>query len=135
MGRSIRSRPGCSRTRGLHVRAMPHDGKYGHRTRGRRTVSTVTDPKERLADESDGFLQRLRELGELELAKRDEPISSPKFHRLAAEVSAKSREIAGQAARQEQTGNETERGEESIEDVEDDRSDGYLDRPEMPGRR
>src|SRR3954453_24226362 len=128
MGRSIRSRPGCSRTRGLHVRAMPHDGKYGRRTPGRRTVSPVTDPKERLADESDGFLQRLRDLGELELAKRDEPISSPKFHRLAEEVSAKSREIPRKAAVQEQTGNETQRGDDSIEEIKDERSE-ERDRP------
>lgn len=77
----------------------------------------VTDSNERLPNESDGLLKKVRELGELEIEKRKEPISSNRFHELAEDVTRRSRAIMNAAAAEEATGNDTERSDESIDDV------------------
>ena len=78
--------------------------------------------KQEIARNSDELLDDVKQLRALEEEKRREPISSPGFHVIAEEITARSREIMKTALRQEELGNSAERGEETIEDV--DRKNG-----------
>jgi hypothetical protein len=55
-----------------------------------------------------------------ESKKRQEPISSPEFHRLARAVADQSRELMRDAQDEEAIGNENERGDDSIDEVEEE---------------
>ena len=78
----------------------------------------MPDPKEALPDVSGRLLRAAADIRETERKKRNEPISSPKFHRLAEDVTRKSHDIFNLAVGEEGVGNETERGGDTIEDVE-----------------
>jgi hypothetical protein len=78
----------------------------------------MRDPEVEVTDTSDQLLTELTHLKETEARKRLEDIGSPRFHELADEVLASSRRIFALAAKQVKLGHETERGEDSIEDVE-----------------
>jgi len=76
------------------------------------------DPKVELADRSGAMLDELEHLKETEKLKRQEPISTPSFHALADEVTASSRRVYELGAELNELGEESETGEETIEDVE-----------------
>lgn len=88
----------------------------------------MTDQKRELTKRSNKLLDALRHLRETEKQKRNEPISSPKFHALADEVDKTSRQIFSIARQQDRLGEESPRGEESINDI--DRRDGDRPRPD-----
>ncbi len=77
----------------------------------------MPDRKDELPDESDRLLAKVADLRELERTKRGEPISSEAFHRLAREITRKSREIMFAAREQELTGDQSERDDRSIDDL------------------
>jgi hypothetical protein len=58
----------------------------------------------RLRNDSDGFLDAIRELHELEERKRTQEISSPEFHEIAREITERSRDIFRRAAVQQRDG-------------------------------
>ncbi len=74
--------------------------------------------------ESDRLLRKVRELGELEMEKRTEQISSPRFHELARDVTRKSREIMYRAVEEESVGDETHPTDDTINDVAEDQKAG-----------
>ncbi|HEV7811236.1 MAG TPA: hypothetical protein VGO64_11590 [Candidatus Limnocylindrales bacterium] len=77
----------------------------------------MPDRKDQLPDESDRLLAKVADLRELERTKRTEPISSEAFHRLAKEITKKSREIMFAAREQELSGEQSERDDRSIDDL------------------
>ena len=79
--------------------------------------------KDELARSSNEMLEMVSELKELERRKREEPISSPAFHELAEQVTDKTRDIMRSVIKQEDLGNQTPRGDSSIDDVDDDRGE------------
>jgi len=78
---------------------------------GGRSV-TVTDgnkddeQRDRIADTSDELMERLTILKALESQKRRDPMSTPRFHELANEVTEVSRDIFSLALREEHEGND-----------------------------
>ena len=79
----------------------------------------MTDPKKsELATRSDELLDAVRRLKDTEQRKRQEPISSESFHKLANEVDAISHEVFSIARDQRNIGNETERSDKNIDDVD-----------------
>jgi hypothetical protein len=78
----------------------------------------MDDPKRALANRSNRLLKALRHLQDTEKRKRDEPISTPEFHRLADDVDKTSRQIFSLARDQEQLGDASKRGEETINDID-----------------
>jgi hypothetical protein len=86
--------------------------------RDQRPVSV--SPKRELADQSARILQAIDDLRDMEADKRTRPISTPEFHRLAEDVTDKSREIFRIAVAEERKGDESPRGDETIEDVDED---------------
>jgi hypothetical protein len=88
----------------------------------------MSDPKRKLTERSNNLLEALRHLRDTEKRKRDEPISTPKFHELAADVDKTSRRIFSLARQQERLGEESPRGQETINDI--DRRDGRRPRPD-----
>ena len=85
----------------------------------------MAEQKRELTERSNRLLEALRHLRDTEKRKRDEPISSPRFHELADDADRTSRRIFTLARDQERIGDETPRGEETINDI--DRRD--RDRP------
>jgi hypothetical protein len=83
------------------------------------------DEKRALTNRSNHLLEALRQLRTTEKRKRDEPISTPKFHQLADDVEEISRRIFSIARQEEQLGDEAPRGDVTINDI--DRRDA--DRP------
>ena len=77
----------------------------------------MSDEKQELAKSSNELLEDLRALRRLEGQKREEAISSDEFHELADEVTSTSRKIMKTVLKQEELGDEADRGDESIEDV------------------
>lgn len=75
--------------------------------------------KTELASRSDELLETIQRLKDTEQRKRQEPISSESFHRLANEVDALSHEVFAIARDQRNIGDRTERADESIDDVAD----------------
>lgn len=55
----------------------------------------------------------------METEKRKQAISTPEFHRLAADITAKSRDVFRIASEQEAIGDETPHADVSIDDVDD----------------
>ena len=72
--------------------------------------ATVTDDQRdqehrgEIADTSDDLLEQLTILKALEVEKRDDPMSSPRFHELATEITEVSREIFSLARHEERAG-------------------------------
>lgn len=81
----------------------------------------MSDSKDRLPEASDDLLSKVADLRETERRRREQPISSPEFHDLETEITRKSHDIMYAARREEAIGNDTETGDESIEDVDDRR--------------
>jgi hypothetical protein len=79
----------------------------------------MPDRREQLSRASEKLLDRLARLRATERKKRQEPISSPEFHRLARAVADQSRELMRDAQDEEAIGNENERGNDSIDDVDE----------------
>ena len=77
----------------------------------------MSHAKRALAGKSDEMLQALRELKATEARKRREPIFTPMFHMLADDVYAQSRRIFRIAIQDDQLGDESERGVETIDDI------------------
>ena len=73
--------------------------------------------KTELASRSDELLETIQRLKDTEVRKRQEPISSETFHRLANEVDALSHEVFAIARDQRDIGARTERADETIDDV------------------
>jgi outer membrane murein-binding lipoprotein Lpp len=73
--------------------------------------------KTELASRSDELLETIQRLKDTEQRKRQEPISSEAFHRLANEVDALSHEVFAIARDQRTVGERTPRADESIEDI------------------
>lgn len=78
----------------------------------------MSNEKRALANRSNRLLDALRRLRDTERAKRQEPISSPKFHELANEVDRTSRDVFRLARDERDLGDETARGHETIDDVD-----------------
>ncbi len=79
-------------------------------------------PKDRLSERSDEILQAVDDLRQMEAQKRSEPISTPEFHRLAEDITRKSRDVFRIALDEEQLGDESARGPETIDDIDRGRS-------------
>lgn len=77
----------------------------------------MSQAKRALAGKSDEMLEALRELKATEARKRREPISTPMFHMLADDVFAQSRRIFRIAIDEDELGDESERGVETIDDI------------------
>ena len=77
----------------------------------------MSQAKRALAGKSDEMLEALRELKATEARKRREPISTPMYHMLADDVYAQSRRIFRIAIEEDQLGDESERGAETIDDI------------------
>ena len=84
----------------------------------------MTDKKRALADHSKRLLEALRRMRDTEKRKRQEPISTPKFHKLADEVNRASNEVFRLAREEERLGDESPRGTDSIDDIERRESGG-----------
>jgi hypothetical protein len=80
----------------------------------------VTDDHDELARDSDSLLGKVADLRRLEIEKRRQPVSSPRFHQLAEAVTAKAREIMYGAEAEERDGNRTERSSTSIDESQSD---------------
>jgi Ni,Fe-hydrogenase I large subunit len=79
-------------------------------------MALVSDPNEDVRHDSDELLDAVAALRRLEEEKRRSPISSPRFHELAEEVTAKARAIMYGAQDEERVGNRTKRTSVSIDD-------------------
>jgi hypothetical protein len=80
-----------------------------------------SDPKRELTGQSARILDAIDELRDIEVEKRKKPISTPEFHRLAEEVTHKSRDVFRIAVDEELTGDQAPRGEEAIDDLDRER--------------
>jgi hypothetical protein len=78
----------------------------------------VDQQKRALANRSNRLLDALRRMREAENRKRQEPISTPKFHELANEVDRESREVFRLAREQDEIGEEIPTGKTTIADVD-----------------
>lgn len=78
----------------------------------------MPDRKGQLSRASESLLRRLADLRATDERKREMPISSPEFHRLAEQVTEKSRDLMRTAGDEEAIGDETERSSETIDDVD-----------------
>jgi len=76
------------------------------------------DPKRELTDRSAQILGAIDDLHQMETEKRSQPISTPRFHRMAEDITRKSREVFRIAIDQEEIGDQAQRGEQSIEDID-----------------
>jgi len=86
--------------------------------------------KTELASRSDELLETIQRLKDTERRKREEPISSDEFHRLANEVDALSHEVFAIARDQRNLGARAEHSGETIDDVADETAEasGHGDR-------
>jgi hypothetical protein len=73
--------------------------------------------KRELSGRSTRMLEAIEDLRRMEVEKRNRPISTPEFHRLAERITRKSHEIFQSAVDQEGIGDDTSRGEQTIEDI------------------
>jgi hypothetical protein len=78
----------------------------------------TSDPKRELTDRSAQILGAIDDLRRMETEKRSQPISTPRFHRLAEDITRTSREVFRIAIDQEEIGDQAQRGEQSIEDID-----------------
>lgn len=89
-------------------------------------TDTSKDDKRRdeVADVSDRLMERLTTLKSLEAEKRQDPMSTPRFHELAEEVTQVSRDIFSLALDEERVGDQlTETQDTTINEESDDRND------------
>jgi len=75
----------------------------------------MPDTTEQLSAASERLLDAVDDLRATEAKKRDQKISSDEFHRLAEEVTEKSRRLMASASDEEEIGNDTEPVDGSIE--------------------
>ncbi|MFL5687023.1 MAG: hypothetical protein ACJ77D_13320 [Chloroflexota bacterium] len=80
----------------------------------------MAQEKRALSDYSNRLLDALRRMRDTEKRKREEPISSPKFHALAHDVDKASQEVFRLARDEERLGDAAPRGPETINDVDKD---------------
>ena len=86
--------------------------------------SVPHEPKEqRILTSSDQVLKTVGEMRDLESRKRQEKVSTPKYHRLADEVQAKSREVFRAAAEETVAANDMESGSRSIDAIARDKTE------------
>jgi hypothetical protein len=78
----------------------------------------MTEERRALANLSNRLLDTLRRMRDTERRKRQEPISSPTFHKLANEVEEASQEVFRLARNEESVGDEAPRGAITIEDMD-----------------
>ncbi|MFL5681436.1 MAG: hypothetical protein ACJ77B_12635 [Chloroflexota bacterium] len=69
------------------------------------TDGADTKPETNLRDDSDSLLDAVREIRDLERAKRTQKLSSPEFHETAEEITDKSRRVFDIARDEEAEGN------------------------------
>jgi hypothetical protein len=93
--------------------APPHDGADGAAAAG----ASPEEALRALPEQSARLLAELETVRELEREKRTKRVSSPEFHALADEILDRSRQVFRYAEREEETGDRTNPGEESIDDV------------------
>jgi hypothetical protein len=86
-------------------------------SRGRLTIR-VTEERRALTNLSNRLLSALRRMRDTERRKRQEAISSPRFHELATEVEDASQEVFRLARLEERVGDESPRGATTIDDVD-----------------
>lgn len=77
----------------------------------------MSDDDAEIQATSDRLLAEVRRLRAAEERKRQEPVSSPEFHRLAAEVEEQARAVWQTADEQRRVGEEAGHREESIDDI------------------
>ena len=75
----------------------------------------MSDTTEQLSRASERLLDAVDDLRATEAKKRDQKISSDEFHRLAEEVTQKSRRLMATASDEEEIGNDTDPVDDSIE--------------------
>jgi len=64
------------------------------------------------------MLEAIDDLHAMEVERRKRAISTPEFHRIAEDITDKSREVFRIAVHEERTGDDTDRGDKTIEDVD-----------------
>jgi hypothetical protein len=84
----------------------------------------VTDQNERLTQLSSRLLDELDAVKELELEKRQVPISTPRFHRLASEIEERARRVFAITAEQQTAGDHAFTQDTSIAEFEQKRCSG-----------
>jgi hypothetical protein len=90
----------------------PPTGDSGRNTRAERarvivgTDETDGGPASEVRRDSDALLEAVRTLHDLEREKRRQQMSSPEFHDMAREITARSREVFRVAADEERAGDE-----------------------------
>ena len=77
----------------------------------------MSDDDAEIQEISDRLLAEVRRLRAAEERKRQEPVSSPAFHRLAAEVEEQARAVWQTADEQRRVGREAGHRDESIDDI------------------
>jgi vacuolar-type H+-ATPase subunit I/STV1 len=101
--------------------ASSQPGATGREVTLEEATIVVEEKKTELAGKSDELLEAVQKLKETETRKRQEPISSDSFHRLANEVDAISHEVFSIARDQRHLGDRTSPAHETIEEVDGDR--------------
>jgi len=89
--------------------------------------------REQLSAKSRKLLDSIDELHALERQKRDEDISTPRFHQLADTIVRKARAVFRTTAIEETLGDAIDTGNVSINDVASDDGGGETTRDEDPG--
>jgi hypothetical protein len=77
----------------------------------------MPDPNERVAGDSDRYLEIVRRIGELELEKRTEADGTPRFHELGEQIARLTQDAFHVAVAEEDDGDQTQRTGETINDV------------------
>jgi hypothetical protein len=77
----------------------------------------MSDPNERVAGDSNRYLEIVRRIGELELEKRAEEEGTPRFRQLAEQIAGLTKDAFHVAAAEEDDGNQAERTGETINDL------------------
>jgi hypothetical protein len=82
------------------------------------TEGADTETQTNLREDSDSLLDAVREIRDLERAKRTQKLSSPEFHQTAEEITDKSRRVFDIARDEEDQGNSLDGpSEKTTEDV------------------
>jgi hypothetical protein len=81
-------------------------------------ASDADRKRDELNDDSQDLLKALERLKATESDKRQEPISSPRFHDLAEDIVQQSRDIFSRAYREDRLGDDIPTGDATLDDVE-----------------
>ena len=81
-------------------------------------MASADRKREELNDDSRDLLKALDRLKATESDKRQEPISSPRFHELAEDIVQQSRDIFSRAYREDRLGDDIPTGDTTLDDVE-----------------